>query len=71
MSEEVRAPLGGTVTDVLVETGAKVDVDDELLVIEAMKMQNIVYSPATGTVKEVRVQKGDKVDDEAVLIVID
>lgn len=71
MSEEVRAPIGGVVTDVLVEAGAKVDVDDELLVIEAMKMQNILYAPAAGIVKEVRVQKGDKVEDDAVLIVID
>lgn len=71
MSEEVLAPLGGNVVDVLVEVGAKVDVDDELLVIEAMKMQNIVYSPAAGTVAEVRVQKGDKVEGEAVLIIID
>ncbi len=71
MAEEVRAPLRGTIVDVLVETGAKVDVDDELLVIEAMKMQNIVYSRAAGTVKEIRVQKGDKIDDEALLLVIE
>lgn len=71
MSEEVRAPIGGTITDVLVEAGAKVDVDDELMVIEAMKMQNIVYSPAAGTVKEILVQKGDRVGDDALLLVIE
>jgi acetyl-CoA carboxylase biotin carboxyl carrier protein len=71
MSEEVRAPLAGNVIDVLVAVGAKVDVDDELLVIEAMKMQNVVYSHAAGIVREVRVQKGGKVESDAVLLVIE
>jgi acetyl-CoA carboxylase biotin carboxyl carrier protein len=71
MSKEVLAPLAGNVLDVLVEVGAKVDVDDELLIIEAMKMQNIVYSHAAGIVKEVGVQKGGKVESDAVLIVIE
>ena len=43
MAEEIRAPLAGTVLSVLVEPGAKVDDDDELLVIEALKMENLVY----------------------------
>ena len=71
MAEEVRSPISGTIQDVLVEPGAKVDVDDELLVIEAMKMQNLVYSPFSGTVKDVRVKKGDKVEGEAVLMIIE
>ena len=68
---DVLAPLAGKVLDVLVEVGAKVEEDDELLVIEALKMENLVYSPCGGTVKEVRVKKGDKVDEDAVLLVIE
>lgn len=71
MAEEVRAPIGGTIQDVLVEPGSKVEVDDELLVIEALKMQNLVYSPLSGTVKAVLVKKGDKVEGDAVLMVIE
>ena len=71
MAVEVRAPLGGSILEVKVEPGAKVERDDELLVIEAMKMENLIYSPATGTVKDVLVKKGDKVAGEAVLIVIE
>ena len=71
MAEEVRAPIGGTILDVLVNAGAKVAVDDELLVIEAMKMQNLVYSTVDGTVKEVLVKTGDKVDGDAVLLIIE
>ena len=71
MAEEVRAPLAGNIFNVLVEPGAKVEEDDELLVIEALKMENPVYSPCAGTVKEIKVKKGDKVEDDDVLLVIE
>ena len=71
MAEEVRAPLAGTILNVLVAPGATVQEDDELLVIEALKMENLVYSPYAGTVKEIHVKKGDKVDEDALLLVIE
>lgn len=67
----VLAPLAGKVLDILVEVGAKVEEDDELIVIEALKMENTVYAPGAGTVKEIKVKKGDSVEDEAVLLVIE
>ena len=71
MPEEVRAPLAGTIVSVLVEPGAKVEEDDELVVIEALKMENPVCSPCGGTVKEIRVKKGDSVKEDAILVVIE
>jgi len=71
MAEEVRAPLAGNILDVLVQPGAKVEADDEILVIEALKMENFVYAPAGGTIKDVRVKKGDKVEEGDLLIVIE
>jgi biotin carboxyl carrier protein len=71
MAEEVRAPLAGSILSVLVEPGAKVQQDDELLVIEALKMENLVYAPCGGTVREVSVKKGDKVGEDDLLLVID
>jgi acetyl-CoA carboxylase biotin carboxyl carrier protein len=71
MAEEVRAPLSGNIWSVLVEVGAKVDEEDELLVIEALKMENLVYAPCAGTIKEIRVKKGDKVEEDDVMIVIE
>jgi len=68
---EVLAPLAGKVFDILVEVGAKVEEDDELLVIEALKMENTVFSPSGGTVKEIRVKKGDAVEDGAVLMIVE
>ncbi len=71
MAEEVRAPLAGNIFTVLVEVGSKVEEDDELVVIEALKMENPVYSPCAGTVKEINVKKGDKVEEDTVLLVIE
>jgi acetyl-CoA carboxylase biotin carboxyl carrier protein len=71
MAEEIRAPLAGNIWSVLVEVGAKVEEEDELIIIEAMKMENLVYSPCAGTIKEIRVKKGDKVEDDDVMIVIE
>lgn len=70
MAEEVRAPLAGTILDVLVEQGDTVAADEELAIIEAMKMQNLIYSPAAGTVSEVRVKVGDKVEADDVILVL-
>ena len=68
---DILAPLAGKVWEVLVEVGAKIEEDDEVLIIEALKMENTVYAPSGGTVKEIKVKKGDSVDDGAVLIVIE
>ena len=68
---QVLAPLAGKVLQVLVEVGAKVEEDDELIVIEALKMENTVYAPSAGTVKEIKVNTGDSVADEAVLLIIE
>jgi acetyl-CoA carboxylase biotin carboxyl carrier protein len=71
MAEEVRAPLAGNVWKVRVQVGAKVEEEDELVVIEALKMENPIYAPRAGTVKEVRVKEGDQVSEDDVLVVIE
>jgi len=71
MAEEIRAPLAGSIWAVLVEVGSKVEEDDELVVIEALKMENPVFSHCAGTVKEIKVKKGDSVEDGEVLVVLE
>lgn len=71
MAEEIRAPLAGTVVSILVEPGAKIDADDELLVIEAMKMENLVYAPTAGVVSAIKTHAGSKVEAGDLLLVID
>jgi acetyl-CoA carboxylase biotin carboxyl carrier protein len=71
MATEVLVPLAGSIWEVLVDIGDEVEEDDELLVIEALKMENPVYAPCDGTVKEIRVKKGDVVEDDDVLMIIE
>jgi len=68
---DILAPLAGKVLNVLVEPGSTVEEDDELVVIEALKMENTVYAPQGGTVKEIKVKVGDSVEDAALLLVIE
>lgn len=71
MAEEVLAPLAGNIWQVVVDVGDAVEEDDELIIIEAMKMETPVFSPCDGTVKEIKVKKADKVEEDDVLVVIE
>jgi len=66
----VCAPLGGTVVSVAVAPGDLVAPGDELLVIEAMKMEHEVRAQASGRVHEVPVAAGGTVQAGAVLVVL-
>lgn len=66
--KEVKAPMPGLVLDVAVEAGQAVKAGDTLIVLEAMKMENILKSPAGGIVKKINVKKQDAVEKNAVLI---
>lgn len=71
MATDVTAPLAGSIWELLVKVGDEVEEDDELLVLEALKMENLVYAPCDGTVSEIKVQKGDTVEDDDVLMIIE
>jgi biotin carboxyl carrier protein len=65
---EIKAPMPGMVLNVLVKEGDVVKKGDALIVLEAMKMENILKSPAEGTVKRVVAQKGTAVEKNQLLI---
>jgi acetyl/propionyl-CoA carboxylase alpha subunit/acetyl-CoA carboxylase carboxyltransferase component len=67
---EVRAPLAGTVVSVAAEPGDLVGPGDELVVIEAMKMEHEVRAQAAGQVLEVRAAAGATVAHSQVLVVL-
>jgi len=71
MAHDVLAALAGNVWKVYVEVGDTVEEDDELFVVEALKMEIPVYSPCDGKVAEIRVKKGDTVEEDDVIAVID
>ncbi|NQU15526.1 MAG: biotin/lipoyl-binding carrier protein [Desulfobacteraceae bacterium] len=68
---EVTAPMGGNVWEIKVKEGDAVNEGDEVVVIEAMKMELPIVAEASGTVKEVKCQKGDAVEAGAVLVVLE
>lgn len=68
---EVVAPMAGKVIDVKVKVGDTVSEDDELLILEAMKMEMPIVAPAAGKVTEVKCSKGDSVGADDVLVVIE
>ena len=68
---EITAPMGGKVIDVKVKVGDRVNEDDEVIILEAMKMELPVVAPSSGTIKEVRCKKGDAVEADAPLIIVE
>jgi len=63
--------MGGKVIDVKVKAGDSIQEGDEVIILEAMKMELPVVADTGGTVKEVRCNKGDAVEAEAVLVVLE
>jgi biotin carboxyl carrier protein len=66
--EPVKAPMPGMILKVLVEPGQKIVKGDGLLVLEAMKMENILKATGNATVKSIRVEERTAVEKGAVLI---
>ena len=71
MTQEIVAPLDGKVFQLKIKAGDRVEEDEEMLVIEAMKMETPIFVPCDGTVREIRVKEGDEVTENDVLAIID
>lgn len=65
---DVEAPMAGMVKEVLVAPGDTVTQDQELLIIESMKMEIPIESPAAGVVAEILVGAPEQVDEGQVLL---
>ncbi len=65
------APMNGTLVDVMVSAGDKVTADQNLIIMEAMKMEYTIKAPKDGVVKEVFFAPGDLVADGAELLAIE
>ena len=65
---EIKAPMPGMVLKVFVNEGMEIKKGDNLFVLEAMKMENIIKAPADVTVKNVKIKPGDKVEKGQVLM---
>lgn len=65
---EVKAPMPGLILDILVEAGQTIEKGDQLMILEAMKMENVLKAQGEGTITSVEVSKGDSVEKNQVLL---
>lgn len=68
---EVTAPMAGKVIDIKVNIGDSLEEDDEVAIIEAMKMEMPILTYAAGKVKEIKVEKGASVEADQVIVIIE
>lgn len=66
--DELKAPMPGLVINTNVVVGQEVSTGDALMVLEAMKMENVLKSPTDGIIKSIEVEKGIAVEKNQVLI---
>ncbi len=65
---EIASPMPGSILSILVKEGDIVKKGDSLLILEAMKMENIIKSPIDGSIEKVVAEVGDNVNKEDLLI---
>ncbi len=67
---ELIAPIAGNVWKIHVAVGDTVEMDDEVIILEALKMETPIFSDEGGTITELKVKEGDAVNEGDVLAVI-
>lgn len=63
----IESPMAGKVLEILVEVGQSIVEDDEVIILEAMKLENPIYAPEDGVVKEIKVKVGQQIAEGDVI----
>jgi len=71
MITEILAPLTGKIVRINIKPGDAVFEDQDILVIEAMKMETPIYAPCDGVIKNILLKEGDDVDEEDLIAVME
>ncbi len=71
MANNIECPIAGKILAININVGDQIAEDDEVIIVEAMKMENPVFSEFDGVVKEIKVKVGDRVEEGAVLVVLE
>ena len=66
--KDVKAPMPGLILDIMVNVDDKISKGDQLMVLEAMKMENVLKAPGDGVIKSIEIVKGQSVEKNQVLI---
>lgn len=64
----VKAPMPGLILNINVKVGQKINENDALLILEAMKMENVLNAPRDGVIKSITANKGESVEKNQLLI---
>ena len=70
-ADEITAPMPGQITRILVEVGDEVVEGQDVAIIEAMKMENVLSAEARGKVREVAVKIGDNLNVDDLILALD
>jgi len=70
-ADEIIAPMPGQITRILVENGDEVVEGQDVAIIEAMKMENVLSAEARGTVREIAVKIGDNLNVDDLILALD
>ncbi|XOV91870.1 MAG: acetyl-CoA carboxylase biotin carboxyl carrier protein subunit [Bacteroidota bacterium] len=65
---EIKAPMPGTILDIMVSPDQKVKKGDSLLVLNAMKMENVIKAPGDAQIDKIKVSSGENVNKNQVMI---
>jgi len=65
---EIKAPMPGLVIDILIEPGQSIRKGEAVVILEAMKMENIIKSPVDGTIKSIGIDKGQAAEKNEILV---
>lgn len=68
--QEVKASMAGNVWKVTVSEGDSVEEDQDIVILESMKMEIPIAAEEAGTVKELKVAEGDFVNEDDVIAII-
>lgn len=71
MATPVTVPMVGKIVSVSVKVGDQVKEDDQVAVLEAMKMEMPIVAPTSGKIKEICVAPGQEVEAEAIIAMIE
>ena len=66
-SIKIEAPMPGSIIDVKVKVGDKVSTGDDIVIVEALKMENSIPAPQDGVIASINVSKGDSVSTGTVI----
>lgn len=71
MATPVTVPMVGKIVSISVKVGDRVEKNDEIAVLEAMKMEMPVVAPSSGLVKQICVSAGQEVEAETLIAIVD